>query len=157
MRHRKGGGPSRRQSVCETQYRYLFLQASPHTNDETIFVYSLTSIEAISDRVHLDFLVQPIGKRFSSRFKIVMRLEIHPELCFHLEEAAESQGRIGRDPSLTMDNLIDAARRNANGLSQAVLTYLHRLQEILQQDFTGMYGWEVSLGHSNHFTMSTGN
>lgn len=157
MRHRKAGGPSRRESVCETQYRHLFLQASPHTNDETIFVCSLTPIEAISGRMHPHFLVQPIGKRFSSRFKIVPGLEVHPELSLHLEESAQSQRRISRDPPLSVDDLIDTARRDANGLSQAVLTQLHRLEEILQQDLTRMDGWKASLGHSNHFTMSTGN
>src|SRR5215831_9732046 len=53
-----------------------------------------------------DFLIQSVSEGLTRGFEIVSRLEVHPELCLHPKEAAQSQGCICRDPSLSMDNLI---------------------------------------------------
>jgi hypothetical protein len=78
---------------------------------------------------------------------MVPRLEVHPALCLHPKEAAEAQRRIRRDPPLAMDNLIHATRRHSNRLSHMVLTELHWLQKILQENRPRMDRRNVALGH----------
>jgi hypothetical protein len=94
-----------------------------------------------------DLLIQSVGQSFSSCFKIIPSLQIHPELRFHPKEAAQPQGRICRDSSLTVNNLIDPTRRYAHGLSQMVLAHLHRLEEVLQQNLARMDWREVAMAH----------
>src|ERR1700746_444447 len=72
---------------------------------------------------HMDtnFLIQPVSQGLTRGFEIVPRLEVHPELCLHPKEAAQSQGCICSDPSLPMDNLVNATRRHSDRLGQIVL------------------------------------
>ena len=85
--------------------------------------------------MQLNFLLQPVCQGFPRRFKIIPSLEVHPELRFHSEKASHPQGSVCRDASLPVDDLVDAARRDAHGLGQVILAHLHRLEEILKQDF----------------------
>src|SRR5262245_15229106 len=61
--------------------------------------------------IDTDFLIQSVSEGLARGFEIVPRLEIHPELRLHPKEAAQSQGCICRDPSLPMNNLVNAMRR----------------------------------------------
>jgi hypothetical protein len=100
-----------------------------------------------SASMHPNFLIQSVGQGFSGRLEIIPDLEIHPELCFHLKETAQSQGSICRGPSLTVDDLIDSTRRHANGLSYMILAHFHRLEKVLQQNFARMDWRKVAVGH----------
>jgi len=97
--------------------------------------------------MHPHFLVQSVRQGLTRGFEIVPCLEVHPELCLHPKETAQAQRGIRRDPSLPMDNLIDATRRHPDRFGQMVLADLHWLQEILQQDLPRMNRWKVALGH----------
>ncbi len=65
-----------------------------------------------------DFLIQSVSEGLTRGFEIVPRLEVHPELRLHPKEATQAQGCICRDPSLPMDNLVNATQRHPDCLGQ---------------------------------------
>ena len=89
-----------------------------------------------SRREHLDFALQPIAQPLLFPLQIIMRLQVEPELRRHLEVAPQAQGGVGGDRALTLDDLVDAARWNANVQGEPVLANAHRLEKLLGQDFT---------------------
>jgi hypothetical protein len=63
-----------------------------------------------------------------------MRLQVQPKLRRHLEIPPQPQGRVRRDGTLALHDLVDATRWHADVLRQPVLAQAHRLQEILFQN-----------------------
>jgi hypothetical protein len=94
-----------------------------------------------------DFLIQSVSEGLTRSFEIVPRLEVHPELRLHPKKTAQSQGRICRDASFPMDNLINATRRYSDRLGQMVLAHLHGIQKILKQNLPRMDGRKVAIAH----------
>jgi len=80
--------------------------------------------------------------------QVVPRLEVQPELGFHLKEATEPEGRIGRDGPLALNDLTDASLGDANVFCQSILGDAHRFEEFFQEDVTRMYGLEIALTHN---------
>src|SRR5690606_17670701 len=71
--------------------------------------------------------------RLSRLFKIVIRLESHPELLGRTERPSETECRIGRYRALAQDDLVDAPRRYTDRARQSILANVHWLQELLQK------------------------
>jgi len=85
-----------------------------------------------------NFTVKALAKGIFRDIKIVIHLQAQPELRGHLEIARQSQRRIGGDAASALDDFIDAPSWNAEGQRQLILTQLHGLQKLLQQDFAGV-------------------
>ncbi len=81
-------------------------------------------------------------------FQVVMRLQVEPELRGGAESARQTQGGIGSDAALALNNGVDAIRRYAQGARQGVLADFQRLEEFFQQNLTGMDGRNFT----GHFT-----
>jgi hypothetical protein len=71
-------------------------------------------------------------------------LETNPALRVGPEESGKAEGRVGREGSLSGDDLADAPLRDPNGFSKSVLSYPERLNEIFKQDFSRMNGRHIS-------------
>ena len=59
-----------------------------------------------------------------------------PELGALAEEGAEADGHDRRDRAVAEDDLVDRARRDADGAGHGVLGNTHRDEVFLEQDFT---------------------
>lgn len=62
--------------------------------------------------------------------QVIARLHVQPELRRGAEVPAESQRRVGRDPTLAVHDLIDTARRHGQIVGQPVLRERQRLKEL---------------------------
>src|SRR5262245_57697197 len=86
------------------------------------FAYCVIGVTVVSvvvlRHMHPDFPVQSVCEGLPRGFEIVPRLEVHPELRLHPKEAAQAQCCIRCDPSLPMDNFINATRRHPDRLGQ---------------------------------------
>src|SRR5207248_38407 len=87
---------------------------------------------------HVDVARQGLAQAIFSQFKLITALQIHPELGGVAKEAAEAQRGVSGDSSLCEHNFIDAARRDMDGLSQAVLAQVQRFEKLEGEYFTGM-------------------
>jgi hypothetical protein len=70
--------------------------------------------------------------------EVVVRLEAQPELLGRLEVASEPERRVGRDPALAPDDLMDATRGNAEVPRDAKPRQAQRLEELQREDLAGM-------------------
>lgn len=95
----------------------------------------------------LYLLSDPLGQNDFGRLKVVFGLEVHPALGVGAEEACEAQRGVGGDGPFSCADFIDAALGYTDGLCQPVAGDPHRLEEVLDQDFTGVYGWKVAFAH----------
>ena len=84
--------------------------------------------------MNLHLPIEPARQALAGGFKVEPGLQIHPELSFHCKKAPQSQGRICSDAPLSVYDFVDAARRHFDCVHQVILTHLHRLEEIFQQD-----------------------
>lgn len=65
--------------------------------------------------------------------EIPRQLEIEPELRLHAKKLLETQRGIGRDPTLAVDERIDAGDRHSHAPSELPLRQTEGFQELLQQ------------------------
>ena len=80
--------------------------------------------------------------------QIVPSVQIQPELRLHPKIAAKTQGRIGADRPLALNDLTDSTLRNADVLGQAILADFHGHKKFFEQDLAGIDRWDVVLlGH----------
>ena len=68
--------------------------------------------------------------------EIALHLESMPETIGLGEKSPKTDGHCGSDGALAEDDLIDGARRDADGPGHAVLRDAHRQKILLQQDFS---------------------
>ena len=72
--------------------------------------------------------------------EVVAGLEVDPEALTRAEEPSEPQGGVRADPSLSVDDLIDPSRRDADRHREAVLGNPKRLEEVHEQDLARVDG-----------------
>jgi len=90
------------------------------------------------------FLCQAIAQNVLLLFEVKPRLEVEPKSLSSTKVARQAQRSIGCDSSGAMNNLVDAARRDADVLSHSILRHSHRLEEVVKQDFTWVYRRKLS-------------
>jgi hypothetical protein len=94
-----------------------------------------------------NFPLQPILQPVSGNLKVVMRLEVEPALGVSPEELRQPQGSIRRDGSLSGNNFPNSSLRNTDGFCQPVLSDPEGLQEILDQNLSGVNRRHISFHH----------
>ena len=77
-------------------------------------------------------------------------MQIDPEPIAGAEIASEPKRCIGSDPSLSVNDLVDATWRDANRHGHVMLGYSKWEEEILKKDFAGV-DWIDSLIHCDTF------
>ena len=78
------------------------------------------------------------ANRILGDFQIVARLDVHPERRRGAEEFAQPERGVGGDRRLLARQPLDARARHAELRRHGIRRELHRLQELLAQDFAGM-------------------
>ncbi len=73
-------------------------------------------------------------------FQVVVRLQVEPELRGGAESTGQTQGGIGCDAALALNDGVDAIWRDAQGARQSVLADPQRFEEFFHQNLTGMDG-----------------
>jgi len=81
--------------------------------------------------------------------KVKMRLEVEPELGRDAEIPSQSQGRVGRNAPVAMNDFIDSPGRHADVICQPVLGNAHWLQKLLHEHFARMDGRYFFISHIN--------
>lgn len=69
---------------------------------------------------------------------VVVRLKVEPDLCGPCEVAGKADGGVRGEGAAAFHDFVDAARRNADVLCQAVFGKSQWDEEILAEDFTGV-------------------
>lgn len=77
-------------------------------------------------------------KQIPFNFEVVTGLQVDPEALTRAEIPCEPQRRVGADPALAMNDLVDPARRDADRDRQAVLRDPEWLKEVHHQDLAGV-------------------
>lgn len=80
------------------------------------------------------------GRRMALKFHQIIRiLEIEPVPWRHAKVKSETEGGVGGDGYLSLDQSAETRFRNAGRLGQAILGDAHRLEKILREYLTGMW------------------
>ena len=80
--------------------------------------------------------------------QVVACLQIQPEPITRAEIPREPQGAIRADGPGAMHDLVDPSRRHTDIPGQSVLGQTQRLEKIRREDFTRMYGIQLSSSHA---------
>ncbi len=88
------------------------------------------------EHLALDLVFQVILRDF----QIIPGLQVEPELGGGAESTRQAQGGIGCDTAPALNDGIDAVWGNPQGTRQGVLADAQRLEELFQQNLTGMDG-----------------
>lgn len=72
--------------------------------------------------------------------QFVALLQVQEEPLAHPPVAGQTQIGVGGDGALAQDDLVDPARRHADGVGERSLAEIGRKQELLQQDFARVTG-----------------
>lgn len=83
-------------------------------------------------------LFQLILDRAARLAQLVFVLQPHPELHGGSKYFGKAQGGVRRDAALAQHDLVDAARRHADGVGESGLADLHREQKLFEEDFAGV-------------------
>src|SRR5690606_20427657 len=78
--------------------------------------------------VQRDLARDLLAARHPRDLKVVLRLEVQPELGGGVEEARQAQGRVRRDGPLAEHDLAEALGRDASALRELVARHLVRLE-----------------------------
>lgn len=79
-----------------------------------------------------------VGDLAAAGQEVVVGLQLQEETLRHAEVAGEAQVGVGRDGALAEHDLVDAPRRDLDGLCERRLRQRHRLQELYHQDVARM-------------------
>jgi len=74
-------------------------------------------------------------------FKVISSLKVHPESLARPEELRQAECRIGADPALAMDDLINPARWDTDRDGHVVLSDPQRLEKVGHQDLAWVDWW----------------
>ena len=88
---------------------------------------------------HLSF--QALSQSIPFYVEVVAGLEVQPEAIRGTEITRETESCIRGHRPLAMHDLVDATRRHADVLRQAVLAEVHRLKELREEDLPWMDWW----------------
>jgi hypothetical protein len=73
-------------------------------------------------------------------FKVVIRLDAHPQVRRNAKEPSQLKGHFGADAALVPDNLIDDRQTRADSVGHGERREFQRFHEILLEKVTGMDG-----------------
>src|SRR6266540_1260083 len=85
-----------------------------------------------------DLTLDPPAKLSLGRLQLVTSLKVDPEIRRGAEITREAEGGVGGDAAAAEHDVVDPRPRHLDGLRQRIDADLHRLQEILAQDFAWM-------------------
>src|SRR6266702_4720381 len=94
---------------------------------------------------HPRFRLQP-GRALGDA-QVVVHLEVEPQLRRYTEVFAQTQGGVGGDGALAVDDVTDAVGWHGDFARERVDAHLHRLHEFLVEDFAGVDRFEQFCGH----------
>ena len=86
----------------------------------------------VSRHAALQDTLPPWGLEF------ILALQTHPKLGGVPEEAREQQGRFSGDRALSVDDGVNVARIDADGLGQAGVSDVHRAEKLLVENLSRM-------------------
>src|SRR6185312_14822735 len=72
-------------------------------------------------RKHLHFVLEAASQSIPFYFKIIMRLQVEPELCGRSKKSCEPKRRVGGDGPGAVHNFIDSPGRHADAVRQPIL------------------------------------
>ena len=98
-------------------------------------------------RIGMHFLFQPVFEGLQCHFHVVMRLEVEPELRFHVEIPPEPERGIGGDSPAPMDDFIDTPGSDADVFRDPVLADPQGQEKLFEKDFSGVDGGKITLCH----------
>lgn len=93
---------------------------------------------SLSNGQMMDFLFYPWCKRIFGNIKIAIHLKAELEGRGISEIGGKAESRIRRDAPLSMNDLINPARRDTEVSTELVLTDAHGFEEFLKQNLSGM-------------------
>jgi hypothetical protein len=88
----------------------------------------------------VDLLVDLRCESVIGNFEIIVHLEAKPKMGGVAKVSGQSQGGVGRDGALAMDDLIDPTGGNPKFSAEPVLADAHRREELFLQNFARMHG-----------------
>jgi hypothetical protein len=94
-----------------------------------------------------DFLPQPIAEPVPFDLQVVSRLQVQPEPLRGAEEARKTKCRVCRDGALSMDDLVDASRRNVDLVGKPILRQPQGTEELFQEHFPRMNRRQLLRSH----------
>jgi len=101
-----------------------------------------------SMRENSHFFRQAGSEMVSLHLEVVASLQIQPEPITCAEIPREPQSAIRADGPGAMHDLVNPPRRHTDISGQPVLRQAKRFEEILREDFAGVYGFQLSSGHA---------
>ena len=96
----------------------------------------------------MNLLIESVSETVLLPLKIEVGLEVEPELGRDSEVATQTQGRVRGYASVSMNNLVDSTRRNADVLGEAILGDVHGLEEFLYEHLARVDGGHFHLFHT---------
>jgi len=96
-----------------------------------------------------NFSLKPIAESVLFDFQIVSCLQVEPEALGCSKIPSQPQRGISADCPRPMNNFVNAPRRYAGFLGQAVLADTKRTQEFLIENFSRMDGGKLSAWHGS--------
>src|SRR5205807_6438459 len=85
-----------------------------------------------------DLTLDPPAKLSIGRLQIVTSLKVDPEIRRGAEITREAECRVGGDAAAAKHDVVDPRPWHLDGLRQRIDADLHRLKEIVAQDFAWM-------------------
>ena len=95
------------------------------------YVLLTRSFLMVLDSARQDFRLKSVAQLVALDIEIIPGLEIEPETVRRAEIARKPKSGVGSHRASSVDDLIDAARRDTDVLGQPVLADAHRLEEFL--------------------------
>src|SRR5260370_29815472 len=94
-----------------------------------------------------NFSLKPFAESVLFYFQIVSCLEVEPEALGRSKIPSQPQRGVGADCPRPMNNFVNAPRRYAGFLGQAVLADTKESHEFLIANFCPLYGGKLSVWH----------
>jgi hypothetical protein len=116
-------------------------------------LFSVTIFIPNSLDVLIHFRIEPVAEAIGFNIQIVIHLKSKPELRRHPEILGKPESRIGSNAALPKDDLVDAPRGNPNVRGKLGLAQAHWLQEILEENLTGMDWFKFLMPHNSLTSM----
>lgn len=91
----------------------------------------------------MNFSLQPVTKPILLNLDVISNLKIQPEALAHAEEMRQAKRSISAYRPLSMNDLVDTTSWYPDFFGKPILAQAHRLQKLLKEDFSGMYGWKL--------------
>src|SRR5947207_12246493 len=96
-----------------------------------------------------DLPFQAIAQPVLLDLEVVASLKVEPEPLGGAEVLRQPQRCVRRNGPVAVNDLVDSPSGNADVLGDPVLADSHRLEELLEEDLTGVYGPHSLCCHSS--------